>query len=366
MPDDKKKEKKEKKEKAGGEDKPKKEKKDKPEKAAADAGAAAEPKSPKKEKSSSAAVDGNDAGKKKKDNKSRTSTVDMYDDCNMEAAEYLEDFTAKLDSLIQKFEEGTQQLEDSAGLLPDTSPQKKQMLANKKKMDEKLAELKQEFLKTPGACVGDDGVVGGFGNKSSKQLEEALTEDEKKKRTERFSGANDPSSAQQLTYVRSVRAQLLMARNGKDVRDFRPERDVVLYDITEAERDVTDLRRQRRQVRILFGQSAGVYKVENPEAVAGQLADKGYNTSLEQMVNDTFNGNPAGTDFSPIAANVVDPATKGRSANLNMNVVTGKVTDSGSLKVNQNMADYVNNTGPNWALEVVKASENSGTANRFG
>lgn len=361
MADDKKKAKKDKKEKPGMAAQNEKElkameKKEKKEKAAADAGVSIPPPAEKKERSKE---------KKTATSASRASTADMFDEYNMEAAEYLEDFTMKLDNLIQKFEEGTQALEDSAGLLPDTSPQKKQMLVNKKKMDEKLAELKAEFLKTPAASPNEDG-AGRFSSNDPQQLGDALTEDEKRKRAERFSGANDPASAQSMSYVRGVRAQLLMARNGKDVRDFRPERDVVLYDINEAERDVTDLRRQRRQVRVLFGQSAGVYKVDNPEAVAGQIADKGYNTSLEQMVNDTFQGNPAGSDFSPISASVVDPATKGRSANLNMNVVTGKVTDSWSAaQVNANMADYVNDKGPNWALEVVKASENSGSGNKW-
>jgi hypothetical protein len=55
-----------------------------------------------------------------------------------------------------------------------------------------------------------------------------------------------------MLVVKGIRTQLGMAANGKDVRQFHPD-DVPRYEIDQAEKDVVDLRRMRRQIRCLFG-----------------------------------------------------------------------------------------------------------------
>merc|ERR1712194_37662 len=56
----------------------------------------------------------------------------------------------------------------------------------------------------------------------------------------------------EMDHVRSIREKIGMAKEGKDVTQYGPG-DSNWYEIDEAERDVVDLKRMRRQIRCLFG-----------------------------------------------------------------------------------------------------------------
>lgn len=77
-----------------------------------------------------------------------------------------------------------------------------------------------------------------------------------------------------MSYLAVARQKLAMAKQGKDVTQFG-EADANKYDIEDAEKDVEELRKIRRQIRCLFGPNVAVSGSNKFEAGCQALPQSG-------------------------------------------------------------------------------------------
>lgn len=198
--------------------------------------------------------------------------------------------------------------------------------------------------------------------------------------------ASSSQVARDVEFVKGVREKIQMAAEGKDIF-YDPVRPPA-YDIADAERDVVDLRRMRRQLRCLFGPSGGMSDMRSMnysqpvggsqrQSPMGSLGLPGSMMSTQLFANSSG----AGDDLSPKSeegapppvhssgnryvmqgANQYDPPSLVEEPPINFS----SGPSNGGLNPRRSFEHLIRHAGANWAEEVVRASAQPGNQWQLG
>ncbi|CAD7974316.1 unnamed protein product [Amoebophrya sp. A25] len=159
----------------------------------------------------------------------------------------------------------------------------------------------------------------------------------------------------ELDHVRGIRRKMDLAKNGKNVVDYAPE-DAAWYEIDDAERDVVDLRRMRRQIRCLFGTQGTTASSIDPAPQLSNLKGPRFPDSPSSSVNDA--------EAILKAQSLFEEYGRSPTAGVYPAVHT-RVKGGGSSGPQKNIDSILKNAGHNWAEEVVKAAVQPGNQWNF-
>merc|ERR1712194_658864 len=158
----------------------------------------------------------------------------------------------------------------------------------------------------------------------------------------------------EMDHVRSIREKIGMAKEGKDVTQYGPG-DSNWYEIDEAERDVVDLKRMRRQIRCLFGPN--VYADDLNVVASGVRLPKITPPSPE---SDMYTGNDFGGGGGGGRSNSHKPSGGAFSSASNQGAYSRRAPQQQSQQQQGPNLDILKNAGANWAEDVVKAAVQPG------
>ncbi|CAD7953848.1 unnamed protein product [Amoebophrya sp. A120] len=162
--------------------------------------------------------------------------------------------------------------------------------------------------------------------------------------------------------VRQIRRKIDLAKEGKNVTEFDKEEDGVWYEIDEAEKDVVDLRRMRRQIRCLFGTQTRpeVSRMFDSPTTSTGSGDR--NAAIRQSLFDEFGRSPVVNQSNAVGSSSShhNPSfLRQPNNNYPISPKLGQLTrNSDAREKEKEMQSILKNipNNPDWAQEVVKAA----------